>query len=101
MNEPENRVAMWQWLQQHYEAYRQRLPAFAQSKMPDSVSEGRCNGASADELSAFFAPRIKDLIGGERGLGQTLEDIRQCAALREHVGTKDLAGWSEAHTQGR
>jgi len=101
MNEPENRAAMWQWLQAHYEAYRQRLPAFAQSRLPDSVSEGRCSGASADELSAFFAPRIKDLIGGERGLGQTLEDIRQCAALREHVGTKDLAGWSEAHVQGR
>jgi len=100
MNEPENRAAMWQWLQDHYEAYRQRLPAFAQSELPDSVSAGRCSGTSADEVSAYFAPRIKDLIGGERGLGQTLEDIRQCAALREHVGTKGLAGWSEAHAPG-
>ena len=101
MDEPENRAAMWQWLQAHFDAYRQRLPAFAQSGLPDSVAEGRCSDASADELSAFFAPRIKDLIGGERGLGQTLEDIRQCAALREHVGAKGLAGWSEAHTQAR
>ncbi|HEY0230150.1 MAG TPA: M1 family aminopeptidase, partial [Dokdonella sp.] len=101
MNEPENRAAMWQWLQDHYDAYRLRLPAFAQSALPDSVAEGRCSGAAADELSAYFAPRIADLIGGERGLGQTLEDIRQCAALREHVGTKDLAAWSEAHTPAR
>ena len=86
VDEPENRVAVWQWLQAHYEAYRERLPAFRGGYMPKTFAEGRCSGEEADELSAFFAPRIKDLVGGDRGLGQTLETIRQCASLREHDG---------------
>jgi alanyl aminopeptidase len=97
VEQPENRAAMWQWLQQHYEAYRVRQPAFAQASLPRSVANGRCSSAEADELSAFFAPRIKDLIGGERGLGQTVERVRQCNALREEVGTKALAAWAETH----
>lgn len=95
--EPENRAAMWQWLQQHYAAYRDRLPVFAQSRLPASVAAGRCSAAAANELEGFFAPRIHELIGGERGLGQTLEGIRQCNALREHVGAKELASWAEKH----
>ncbi|MEO6689436.1 MAG: M1 family aminopeptidase [Dokdonella sp.] len=98
IKEPENRAAMWQWLMAHFDAYRVRLPAFAQAYVPKSVANGRCSNASADALSAFFAPRIKDLIGGERGLGQTIEGIRQCAALREEVGTKALKAWAEAHS---
>ncbi|HEV7489575.1 MAG TPA: M1 family aminopeptidase [Rhodanobacteraceae bacterium] len=94
-SEPENRIAMWQWLQTHYEPYRARLPAFRRGYMPKIFAEGRCSAGDADELSAFFAPRIKDLVGGDRGLGQTLETIRQCASLREHIGPRALAGWIE------
>ena len=65
--------------------------------MPKTFADGRCSATDADELSAFFAPRIKDLVGGDRGLGQTLETIRQCASLREHVGPRALAGWIETH----
>ena len=103
MDEPENRAAMWQWLQAHYDAYRERLPAFRRGYMPKTVADGRCSASEADELSAYFAPRIKDLVGGERGLGQTLETIRQCASLREHVGARGLAAWietRESHRQG-
>ncbi|MEO5626492.1 MAG: ERAP1-like C-terminal domain-containing protein, partial [Dokdonella sp.] len=97
IKEPENRAAMWQWLTAHYDVYRARLPVFAQPYLPKSVANGRCSNASADELSVFFAPRIKDLIGGERGLGQTVEGVRQCGALRENVGTKSLKAWAETH----
>jgi len=93
--EPENRAALWRWLQQHYAAYRDRLPAFAQPRLPASVASGRCTMAAAAELDDFFAPRVHELIGGERGLGQALEGIRQCNALREHVGTKELGAWAE------
>jgi alanyl aminopeptidase len=96
-SEPENRVAMWKWLQPHYDAYRARLPAFRRGYMPKTFAEGRCSAGEADELSTFFAPRIKDLVGGDRGLGQTLETIRQCASLREHLGPHALAGWIETH----
>ena len=97
MEEPENRAAAWQWLQDHYEAYRARQPTFAQGHLPKTFATGRCSGSAADELSAFFAPRTKELVGSERGLSQTLEGIRQCASLREHVGAKDLSRWIEAH----
>jgi alanyl aminopeptidase len=96
-DEPENRAALWQWLQAHFDAYRARLPAFAQSRVPKTVADGRCSSAAADELATFFAPRIQALIGGERGLKQTLEAIGQCSSLREHLGEKSLAAWSEAH----
>jgi alanyl aminopeptidase len=95
--EPENRGAMWQWLMKNFDAYRVRLPAFAQAYLPRTFDDGRCSTAAADEMSGFLAPRVKDLIGGERGLGQTLEGIRQCSALRGHVDRKPLAEWSAAH----
>jgi alanyl aminopeptidase len=99
-DEPENREAVWKWVQAHYDAYKQRLPAFRRGYMPKTVAEGRCSAKDADELSSYFAPRIKDLVGGERGLGQTLETIRQCASLREHLGPRALAAWVEAHPNG-
>jgi alanyl aminopeptidase len=99
-DEPENRDAVWKWVQAHYDAYRQRLPAFRRGYMPKTVADGRCSAKEAEELSSYFAPRIKDLVGGERGLGQTLETIRQCASLREHLGPRALAAWVEAHPDG-
>jgi len=95
--QPENRAAMWTWLQAHFDAYRARLPAFAQAYMPKIVSDGRCSAAAADELGGFFEPRLKDLIGGERGLGQAVERIRRCGGLREEVGMMSLKAWTEAH----
>jgi alanyl aminopeptidase len=95
VDEPENRAAAWQWLQAHYAAYRERLPAFRVGYMPKTFADGRCSGTEADELSAFFAPRVKELVGGDRGLSQALETIRQCASLREHEGPKALDAWLE------
>jgi aminopeptidase N len=95
MDEPENRAPAWQWLQAHYAAYRERMPAFQVGYMPKTFAHGRCSDAEADELSAFFAPRLKELVGGDRGLSQSLETIRQCASLREHEGPKALDAWLE------
>jgi len=97
MSEPENRAATWRWMTQHFDAFRARLSPFAQSKMPASFADGRCSDADADALSAFFAPRIRDLIGGQRGLSQTLERVRQCGALRGHVDAKALDEWAAVH----
>jgi len=99
MAEPENRAATWQWMTTHFDAFRTRLSPFAQSKMPATFADGRCSDADADTLSAFFAPRIKNLIGGERGLAQTLERVRQCGALRGHVDAKPLDEWVAAHAR--
>ena len=99
MDEPENRAAMWQWLTRHYDAYRVRLPAFAQSYLPKTFADGRCTIASADEMADFLTPRVDDLIGGQRGLGQALEQIRQCSSLREHDAGA-LQDWSGSRQGG-
>ena len=99
MDEPENRAAMWQWIVGKFDAYRARLPAFHQSRLPRVFSIGSCSDADADRISAFLAPRIKHLTGGERGLGQALEGIRQCGALRGHVDRARLAEWAAGHAR--
>jgi len=98
-DEPENRAALWNWLMKRFDAYRARLPAFAQAYLPRTFAPGRCGSADAQVMSDFLAPRAKDLIGGERGLGQTLERVRQCGALRDHVDRKALGEWSAAHAR--
>lgn len=97
LDEPANRAAAWQWLHAHFDALRERLPPFAQAGLPARFAVGRCSMAAADELAAFFTPRIKDLIGGERGLAQTVERIRQCATLREQLDARPLDEWAAAH----
>ena len=58
---------------------------------------GRCSKDSGEEMREWFAPRIKEMLGGERKLAQSLEGVGTCGALREHVGAKALAQWAEAH----
>ncbi|MBX3690030.1 M1 family metallopeptidase [Dokdonella sp.] len=100
MSEPKNRAATWQWMTEHYDAFRARLTPFSAGRMPGMFSGGRCSDAEADALSAYFAPRIKDLVGGERGLRQSLERIRQCGALRGHVNARPLKEWAVSHKAG-
>ncbi len=67
-----------------------RLPAYRAIRIAGQHFAGPLQRRRSDEVSAYFAPRIKDLIGGERGLGQALEDIRQCARLARacrHAGS--------------
>ncbi|HET9048488.1 MAG TPA: M1 family metallopeptidase [Chiayiivirga sp.] len=96
MGERENHAATWQWLTQNYDALRPRLSPFGQGGLPSMFSGGRCSAEAARELEAFFAPRVMDLVGGERGLRQTLERIKQCSALRAHIDTQPLAAWIKA-----
>jgi alanyl aminopeptidase len=90
-------AAVWQWLTTHYDALEARLPDQAQSNVIFIAARNRCSRAQADELRAWFEPRIAGIIGGERVLAQSLESIDQCTALREHVGQSALAGWASKH----
>ena len=96
-DEPENRAAFWGWFQTNYDALRARFPPGAQGRLARMAATGRCSNTQSDELRGFFAPRVKNMIGGERALAQSLEGISQCASLREHVGEKPLATWAETH----
>jgi alanyl aminopeptidase len=92
--EPENRDAFWHWLESNYAALAGRLPDQYQSYVIRLASTKRCSQSQADEIRAWFAPKIRSIIGGERALAQSLESIDQCAALREHVGEQALAAWA-------
>jgi alanyl aminopeptidase len=99
--EPENRAGFWTWLQGHYEGLRARLPDAYQSMLPRLAARGRCEKSDNSALQTWFAPHIKDVIGGERSLAQSLEGAGQCASLREHSGEKSLATWAESHPAAR
>jgi alanyl aminopeptidase len=96
VGEKENRAAFWNWFQSHFDVLRARMPDAYQRMLPRLPAVGRCDKADSETLQQWLAPRIKDVIGGERALAQSLEGVAQCTALREHVGEKALATWAEA-----
>jgi alanyl aminopeptidase len=91
--EPENRAAFWRWFQVQFDAVLQRTPAFAQGRMPSSVSDGRCSIESADELDKFFRPHVPQITGGARALAQAQESIGLCSALRTQQKPPVLQQW--------
>jgi alanyl aminopeptidase len=98
VGEEENRAGFWTWLKSHFDTLRGRLPDSYQASAVGYAGVGRCDKADGEEVRQWFAPHIKDVIGGERQLAQTLEAVGTCGALREHVGEKALTQWAEAHS---
>jgi alanyl aminopeptidase len=99
-NEPEARAGFWAWFKTNFDKLQARMPPFAQGRAPAMVElPGNCTKAQAEEIRAFFEPRIKQMNGGERVLAQVLEGTNQCAALREHVGEKALESWAESQSK--
>lgn len=78
----EQRDAFWTWVTQeeNLSALLARIPTWRKGAIA-GVGGGFCSTARADEVEAFFAPRVDALEGGPRELAQTLESIRLCAAL--------------------
>jgi alanyl aminopeptidase len=95
VEEPENRDDFDAWLRQNFDALRARYPDSYQRALPRLPATGRCSRQAADTLRQWLAPRIADVIGGQRALAQSLESVDQCAALREHIGTAALTQWAE------
>lgn len=77
------RDAMWHWFVDNYDAVYKRIGAFASGYVPGLAGGGGCSDAEAERLTKFFTPRLKDLPGADRGLAQTTESIRLCAALKK------------------
>ncbi len=77
------RDAMWHWFVNNYDAIYTRIGAFASGYVPRLAGGGGCSDTEAERLDTFFKPRLKDLPGADRGLAQTTESIRLCAALKK------------------
>jgi cytosol alanyl aminopeptidase len=97
--ELENTAAFWQWLQTHFDTLAARFPDQYQSSIIRWAAGRRCSKPESEQLRAWVTPRLKNLIGGERTLAQSLEGVDQCAALREHLGDQALAAWAGAHAR--
>lgn len=78
------RDASWDWFLAHHEAVLARTGTFGVGYLPRTVGGGGCSAAEAERLEAWFGPRTAEIPGSDRGLAQTVESIRLCAALREH-----------------
>lgn len=84
------RAAAWSWFKQNFDALRARLPEDYSGYLP-SVARGMCSETDASAVEQFFVASKAKLQGGERTLAQTLESIRQCAALAaaQRAGARD------------
>lgn len=78
---PEARDAAWRWLRTHWNALAARLPEAYVAYLPGPAASF-CSPSRADELAAFFGPRVGQLPGGPRNVAAVVELVRLCAARR-------------------
>ncbi len=76
------RDQLWHWFTQHYRRIVERSGIFSGGDLPQIAGGGGCSQAEADRLETFFTPRVDQLPGTKRGLGQARESILLCTALR-------------------
>jgi alanyl aminopeptidase len=74
----DTRDTAWAWLKLHFDALAPMLPDRFGGRIPGMYAI--CDAQRADDLRAFFTPRVEQLTGGPRSLAQALEGAQQCAA---------------------
>ena len=89
----ESRAAAWDWVRANYDALMKRLPAGHAPYLIKALGTF-CDEARAQEVSAFFAPRVEKLSGGPLNLRSALEAIRLCVARVEALGPDVRAHFS-------
>ena len=70
------RDVAWAWLKAHFDALAPLLPDRFGGALPGIPRF--CDAEHADDLRAFFTPRVEKLTGGPRNLAQALERTEQC-----------------------
>lgn len=76
---PETRERTWSFLQANFDRLAPQLPGPMPNMAPRLFSVF-CDSAHADQVKAFFTPRLAKYPGARRSLDQTLERIHICAA---------------------
>jgi len=80
---PETRYVPFEFVKANYDAIAAKIPAGSTFGVGESlpfVGASFCDEKSAQELKAFFEPRVDRFAGTRRNLAQVLESIRICAA---------------------
>src|SRR5262249_39721126 len=72
-------AAMWDWFKANFDGIAARTPV---DNRGDLAGVGTfCTAPEREDYSAFFTPKIKDLVGGPRVFATSLEQINSCIAL--------------------
>ena len=79
---PETRDSAWAYFQEHFDEIFDRVATTRKGYAPFFVG-GFCSAERADEVEAFFTPRVAELPGGPRNMRSTVEAIRLCGARVE------------------
>ena len=85
MGVPETRSIPFEFVKAHYDALVGRIPAgstFGFGEFLPFVGGAFCDEKSAEEVKAFFEPKVDRFPGTKRNLAQALEGIRICTAYR-------------------
>jgi alanyl aminopeptidase len=71
----------WTWVRANFDALAGMLPDRYPGYVPLAVRF--CDAKRADEVDAFFTPRVPSLTGGTRNLAQAVERMKSCARLAD------------------
>jgi alanyl aminopeptidase len=81
----ETKALPFEFVKANYDALVARIPAgtaFGFGEFLPFVGSDFCDEKSAEELKAFFEPRVDRFAGTRRNLAQALESIRICTAYK-------------------
>jgi alanyl aminopeptidase len=81
----ETREAAFRAVRERFDALLGALPPAFADRIP-GIFRGFCDDGKAQELRAFFEPRLQRLPGAQRPLAQAAESVELCAALRRVQG---------------
>ena len=82
---PENRTLPFEFVKANFDAIAAKIPAGSTlgfGEFLPSVGVNFCDEKSAEELRAFFEPKVDRFAGTRRNLAQVLEGIRICTAYK-------------------
>jgi len=85
MGVPQTRSLPFEFVKANYDALVARIPAgssFGFGEALPFLGGAFCDEKSAEEVQAFFEPKVDRFSGTRRNLAQTLEGIRICAAYK-------------------
>jgi alanyl aminopeptidase len=97
MSRPATTEATYTWLRQNAAELIAMVPEAFRSSIVPYFGSKFCSTARANEWRAFITAHADALPGYERGLDQTTESIRLCAALRAARGGELLAAFGSAN----
>jgi alanyl aminopeptidase len=76
----ETREAAWAWLRNSFDAVIAKLPATHRVYLTHIV-RSFCTAQRAQEVEAFYTPRVQILKSGARSIQSAVQSIRVCAAI--------------------